>query len=315
MRIERPLVVAYGAGVDSTAMLVGFRDRDIVPDLIQFADVGGEKPDTYAYLPIMNAWLRRAAFPAIEVVRYIPRDFKNWPPYHTLEENCLTNGTLPSMAFGYGSCSLKWKAGPQDRFLKTWRPALDAWAAGRRVTKAIGYDCSPRDRRRKTYADGVRTGKERFAFWYPLHEWEWTREDCEAAISREGLPLPPKSACFFCPASKPHELHDLPVEHLQRIVVMEARAKPRLTKIEGLWRKSTRTRPGSMTEYIRAAGLLPDAEVDRLVALVPTEIARRIENYGDGRPVESWDDFFRRVLNPIPSVSPAAAKERLTLFD
>ena len=41
-----PLVVHYGAGVDSTAMLVGMAQRGITPDLILFADVGAEKrPD------------------------------------------------------------------------------------------------------------------------------------------------------------------------------------------------------------------------------------------------------------------------------
>ena len=42
-----PLVVAYGLGVNSTALLVEFVKRDIRPDLILFADTGGEKPETY----------------------------------------------------------------------------------------------------------------------------------------------------------------------------------------------------------------------------------------------------------------------------
>ena len=36
-------MVAYGLGVDSTAMLIGLAQRGIRPDLILFADVGGEK--------------------------------------------------------------------------------------------------------------------------------------------------------------------------------------------------------------------------------------------------------------------------------
>ena len=39
-----PLVVAYGLGVDSTAMLIEFVRRGIRPDLILFADTGGEQP-------------------------------------------------------------------------------------------------------------------------------------------------------------------------------------------------------------------------------------------------------------------------------
>ena len=41
-----PLVVAYGLGVDSTAMLIEFVCRGIRPDSILFADTGSEKPET-----------------------------------------------------------------------------------------------------------------------------------------------------------------------------------------------------------------------------------------------------------------------------
>ena len=34
----------------------------------------------------------------------------------------------------------------------------------------------------------------------------WGRDDCVAAIARVGLPQPGKSACFFCPSSKKHEI-------------------------------------------------------------------------------------------------------------
>jgi hypothetical protein len=47
-------VVAYGMGVDSTAMLIGLEQRGIRPDLILFADTGSEKPDTYLYAPIFR---------------------------------------------------------------------------------------------------------------------------------------------------------------------------------------------------------------------------------------------------------------------
>ena len=52
---ESPLVVSYGGGMDSTAILVGFAAAGIVPDLIVFADTGAERPETYAALD----WARR----------------------------------------------------------------------------------------------------------------------------------------------------------------------------------------------------------------------------------------------------------------
>jgi hypothetical protein len=130
---QPPLVVACGLGVDSTALLVGFTRLGIRPDLILFADTGGEKEETYDYHPTLDQFLQDHGLPTVTVVRNIVTDFKNWPPYETLEQNCLTNGTLPSLAFGFKSCSLKWKAAPQHAFVKRWQPALDCWASGGRL--------------------------------------------------------------------------------------------------------------------------------------------------------------------------------------
>src|SRR3546814_16326987 len=81
---------------------------------------------------------------ASEIVRYQPRNFKHWPPYAGIAENMLTNATLPSVVFGGGSCSHKWKAAPQDAWTATWETARRCWDAGGRGVKLIGYDDSGR---------------------------------------------------------------------------------------------------------------------------------------------------------------------------
>src|SRR3546814_6132721 len=81
--------------------------------MVLFADTGSEKAETYAYLPIFRAWMDSRGIPNA-VVRYEPRNFKHWPPYHSLATNMLTNATLPSKAFGRGSCSLKWKVRSEE---------------------------------------------------------------------------------------------------------------------------------------------------------------------------------------------------------
>ena len=91
-----PLVVAYGLGVDSTAMLVEFAKHDIRPDLILFADTGGEKPETYDYLHVIQPYLAKINFPPVTTVRYQPKRAS----YSTLEGQCLHTGTLPSLAYG-----------------------------------------------------------------------------------------------------------------------------------------------------------------------------------------------------------------------
>jgi hypothetical protein len=273
---QPPVVVAYGGGLDSTAMLVEMVERGDRIDLVLFADTGSEKPATYAYVEMFFAWLRARGI-RCEIVRYEPQRFKHWPPYRTLDENCFTNGTLPSISFGRHSCSQKWKIEPQDAFLETWEPAVACWAAGGKVRKLIGYNAGKADGRRYAHAEGHLD--PRFSYEYPLREWGWDRPEEEARIIRAGLPVPVKSACFMCGASKPWEIEALPVAQLRRIVLMEARAKPRLRDVEGLWRKSVKgmrgatARPGAMTDFIRDKALLPADEIDEIIALAPAALA------------------------------------------
>ncbi len=143
---KEPLVVSFGAGVDSTAMLIEMRRRGIRPDLILFADTGAEKLETYDHLKKMKRWCKEAQFPEITLVRYEPKQVA----YRTLEEECLANETLPSLAFGMKSCSIKWKVVPQHRYLESWRRASGSY---RKIKIAIGLDAGPSDLRR-TYAGG-----------------------------------------------------------------------------------------------------------------------------------------------------------------
>ena len=74
-----PVVLAYGIGVDSTALLVELDSRGEPPDLVLTADPGAEKPDTYEYQKLIAAWMAARRIP-YEVVRYVPQRFKHWPP-------------------------------------------------------------------------------------------------------------------------------------------------------------------------------------------------------------------------------------------
>ena len=258
-----PLVLSYGMGVDSTAVLVGWRGLGLRPDLILFADTGSEHRGTYRYRAVIEDWLVAVGFPPLTVVRYRPRHGR----YTTLVEDCLIKGVLPSLAYGSKACSQKWKVGPQNAFLRTWSPALAAWSHGQRLDHAIGYDAGPKDMRRG--GEGADTDLERFI--YPLREWGWDRTRCEAEIAadadlcaaaaRHGVPpVPPKSACVCCPSTRPCEV-DAMAEHepagLGAALAVEAAALPTLRRFDGLWRRSTAARPGSWLAY--AAGRLPGA--------------------------------------------------------
>lgn len=298
---EPPVMVAYGGGVDSTAMLIELIENGFHVDVVLFADTGSEKPATYAFVLLFAEWLRARGV-RFEVVRYEPRNFKNFPPYRSLDENCFTNGTLPSISFGFSSCSQKWKIQPQNRWAEAWPRAQATWRASGKIIKLIGYDCSPADAKRYAHREGY--DDPRYVYGYPLRVLGWVRQDCEVRIAAAGLPVPPKSACFMCGATKPWELHTFPAELLRRIVLMEARAEPRLRKIEGLWRNGVKgtqgaeARPGRMTDYIRAQGLLPSAEIDAIRAAAPSALV-------------AWQN----AQADVPITERAALAEWLAMFD
>jgi hypothetical protein len=222
--------VAYGAGVNSTALLVELARRGVRPDLVLFADTGGEKPETYEYLDAVRPFLLRVGFPDLAVVRYRPKR----AAYHTLEGQCLHTGTLPSLAYGGKSCSMKYKRHPQDIYIRGWPPAQACWRRGGKVVKAIGYDAGPADSRRFRYPED-----EEYRYWYPLAEWGYDRERCTRIIRGAGLPVPLKSACYFCPASKKPEILWLRQRHpdlLERALRIERNAQAKLTSVKGLGR-------------------------------------------------------------------------------
>lgn len=230
---HRLLALCFGAGVDSTAMLVALRAAGVRPHLITFADTGGEKPETIAHVDRINAVLTSWGWPLVTVCR---KETLPTTGYGDLYGNCFTNETLPSLAFGMKSCSIKWKTSPQDQLIKgarsgpNARPPHALWdeamRTGQRIVKLIGYDCGAADVRR---ANAVRNTDTDFDFAYPLQLIGWRRSDCVSAIeSQLGKDLVPvKSACFFCPASKAWELYWLAAHHpdlLQKALELERRA-------------------------------------------------------------------------------------------
>ena len=262
---DRTLVVACGVGRDSTGMLIGLHERGIRPAAILFADVGAEKQATYQFIPHLQRWLARVEFPPLTVVRYRPVR----APYTTLEGNMLANATLPGATFNRGSCTLKFKVQPQDRYCRSLDVCRRAWARGERVIKLIGFEACE-GYRQKRAADRAHAGRgspeaKRYEWQYPLMEWGWDLERCKQAITDAGMSVPPKSACFFCPNQRPEEVEELSADERARIIRMELRAEPYNCKVHGLWRRPRRTLglPGSITEYILKRRL-PFVPLDRL---------------------------------------------------
>jgi hypothetical protein len=194
-------IVSYGGGTNSTAMLVGLHERGERPDAIVFADTGGEKPHTYTHIVTVSEWCESVGFPRIVTVKGDqPQQIKDGGLY----EECLRLGVLPSKAYGFGSCSMKWKIDPQRKFDRVF--CLEQGIEQSDLTRLVGFDADEPSRMERAIANAHKTPfKQRF----PLIEWDWGRDECVDAITRAGLPQPGKSACFFCPSSKLPEIRAL----------------------------------------------------------------------------------------------------------
>lgn len=223
-----PVIASYGAGTNSTAFLIEMVRLGERVDAICFADTGGERPGTYAYIELFSAWLVARGYPAITILKKGGRQ-------ETLEENCLRLSMLPSLSYGFKGCSHKYKIEPQEKFANNWAPAKAAWKAGVKVTKLIGYDMDEPHR-------AAIPEDKKYTYRYPLLEWQWGRDECVEAIHAAGLPQPGKSACFFCPSSTKPEILALKREHpdlLERALSLEAKAKDsgNLKTVNGLGRR------------------------------------------------------------------------------
>ncbi len=217
------IILSFGGGTNGTAMLQGLFERGEHVDAILFADTGGERPEIYTHIAAVSDWCENSGYPRIVTVKKGGRQ-------ETLEQNCHRMKMLPSLAYGFKGCSHKYKIEPQEKWANNNDECKAIWRSGGKVTKLIGYDANEHHRA-KIPED------KKYTYRYPLVEWGWTREDCVSAIDRMGLKQPGKSACFFCPATKPHEIRSMAVTHpdlMDRAVALEAQAET--TQVKGLGR-------------------------------------------------------------------------------
>lgn len=220
-------ILSFGGGTNSTALLIKLVELSIPVEAVLFADTGGEKPHTYKHVEDVDAWLRGKTGQSITIVRAGGR-------HRTLEQSVLDNGVLPSLAFGFRTCSQRWKKEPQEKWIQDYEPARALWAVGGKVVKLIGIDAGEPRRAKQFETD-------RYVTRYPLVEWGIDRESCIEIIKAAGLSLPGKSSCFFCPASKKSEVVALQSQYpdlAKRALYMEANAfaRGKLGVVKGLGR-------------------------------------------------------------------------------
>lgn len=215
-------IVSFGGGTNSTAVLINMVNKQIIPDEILFADTGGEHLYTYEFIKELNYWLISKGFPEIKTLRYANKNGDEL----TLEQDCLNNNTIPPIAFGWKTCSQKFKINPIEKYIKKQYP-------NEKIQMWVGFDAGEQRRVKDN-------PNQNFENYFPLIEWGWNRNKCVEVILEAGLTLPGKSSCFFCPNMKKNEILKLSDDLKERVINMEKNAT-KLAELKGLGRNKSWT--------------------------------------------------------------------------
>ena len=166
-------VLSYGGGVNSAALMVLLLRRRRRLDEVVFADTGGELPETYQYIKLVRQFLSDRGIPFTTVAARVSGT--------DLYTTSLRRKVIPSALWRW--CTRDFKVDPIHRHYETLGIRINQYLA-------IAYD--EFYRMKDSTHPLVRN-------LYPLVELKVTREDCLTLIRDAGLPVPIKSACFFCP--------------------------------------------------------------------------------------------------------------------
>lgn len=202
---ERVRAVSYGGGVQSTSLLVLAATGIIDYHTFLFANVGddSEDPLTLAYVRDVARPYAEAAGIEIVEVRYKRRD----GTMPTLREHIMDGGRfalpafmMPKLAPGNRTCTKTWKAMAVAAELRK----MGATSAEPALV-AIGISVDEMQRA-KPGVDKANKVQDRT---YPLLDLSITRTKAKRIITDAGLPVPPKSACYFCPYHTNQDWHEM----------------------------------------------------------------------------------------------------------
>ena len=158
-----------------------------------FVDHGGDWPETYEYLEYFQRWLNQNGHKPITILKpdmgtIEGRRFEKLYDYYHFKK--LT----PSKK--YRSCAKMAKIAPIRKHIKNNKPCF----------MMIGFAFDESHRAKMAYEKGIENR-------WPLIEMEITREGCKDIIAENGLLMPTRSGCFFCPFMKNVHVRELRIKH------------------------------------------------------------------------------------------------------
>jgi len=218
-------IISLGAGVQSSTMALMAAHGEItpMPDAAIFADTQAEPASVYKWLDWLETQL---PFPVYRVsrpdavenaltVRTSKKTGENYLqariPAYTLNGN--DKGTL------WRQCTAFWKIDPIQHFLKEHKTEG--------VVMWLGISTDEAHRQKPSQKNWI---QHRF----PLIEAETSRAECLAWMAFHHYPMPPRSACVFCPYHSDKEwlrLRNDEPEEFERAVQFEKRLQSSMAKV------------------------------------------------------------------------------------
>ena len=192
-------VISYGSGVQSTALLVLAAEGKIDFKTALFCNVGddSENPDTLKYLhEVAMPYAREHGIELIELQKVL-RTGEIDTLYQRITKEGSRSIPIPirvsNGAPGNRSCTADFKIKVVDKWLRENSAKLLGAIVG------LGISLDEFQRVKPNMDPDTKSWKENV---FPLIDLRMDRQDCINVIQRAGLPVPPKSACYFCLAGE-----------------------------------------------------------------------------------------------------------------
>ncbi len=244
--------VSYGGGVQSTALLVLAAQRVIDFPIFVMANVGDDSEDPATIEYVEQYAKPYAALHGIQlhILDRVKRDGSVETLYGRLTKEGSRSLPIPvrmsNGAPGTRSCTADFKIAVIGKWLKAHGASETNKAT---VGIGISLDEIHRVNKRKAMPYEIPV--------YPLLDQPrpLRRSDCHGIITGAGLPVPPKSACWFCPFHRPStwaEMRRDRPELFERACGLEDTLNDRRTVLE--------KDPVWLTRFNRPLAMLPVAQ-------------------------------------------------------
>lgn len=197
-------VLSLGAGVQSSTLALMAACGEVLPmpSAAIFADTQAEPAAVYAWLD----WLeKQLPYPVVRVTRGSLKDAmlkvrlskKSGLTYekHSIPAY-IAHPTRGDGILGR-HCTIDYKITPITRHLRQYKK--------RGVSQWIGISVDECDRMKPNREKWIHNR-------WPLIEKNMTRQDCLDWMQAHGYPMPPRSACTFCPYHNDYEWHKMKTE-------------------------------------------------------------------------------------------------------